>query len=76
MSDTLVHTTIETAKLLRLDDKHDAASSQVEAVHHLVKKHGLRPLAGIKPYVFSAEELERFAHDQTERFSGGNGEPD
>ena len=67
----------EVAQLLKLDQQKGedrAALDQVESVHRLVKRHGLRPIGGVRPYRFTEREVWRWADAQTEAF-GVEGEP-
>ena len=64
-----VLTALEAANYLRLDQRYTAETDRVAALHRLVRRCGLRPIVGIKPYVYSLDELRRFTADQTERFT-------
>ena len=63
-----VLTAIEAADYLRLDQRYEALEDRRAALYRLVRRCGLRPVLGLKPYVFAAFELERFVRDQTEAF--------
>ena len=59
----------EAAAYLRLTEDHATAGDAVRALHRLVQKLGLRPIAGMRPYRFSIAELNRWIEAQTIEFS-------
>jgi hypothetical protein len=61
----------EVAVHLRIIEPHlegEDAARGCKAVHHLVRKRGLRPIAGLKEYVFAETEVDRWLEEQTAAF--------
>ncbi len=64
-----VLTNLEAAKRLRLTDDYPNEGDAVNALHRLVRRHGLRPLECGKTYKFTDAELDRWAHARTDEFT-------
>ncbi len=62
-------TNIEAARRLRLTDDYSNEADAVNALHRLVRQHGLRPLVCGKSYKFTGTELDRWARTRTEEFT-------